>query len=90
MNKNLEEFILKDIDILLEDEHLTTILSIAIISYMNWVDRMDELRKKFPDLDDPEIDYPWDAEPALELLQEAAWRAEKIVKENEEVGLYDR
>jgi len=69
MNKNLEEFIRKDIDILLEDEFLAALLSDFLIAYN---DKLD-----------------W-AEEAFDFADHALKNAEKIVKENEEVGLYDR
>jgi len=78
MNKNLEEFIRKDIDILLEDSMLTSLLASSLIDYIMWKEECVGL------------DYPWSPSVAFEFFREAMWRAEKIVKENEEVGLYDR
>jgi len=71
VNKNLEEFIRKDIDILLEDENLTSMLADTLISFID-----DDSRE-------------WETK-AFYFLREARENAEKIVKENEEVGLYDR
>jgi len=70
VNKNLEEFIRKDIDILLEDSNLTSILSDALVDFIN-------------------DDDSWEGN-AYYFFEDAADRAKKIVKENEEVGLYDR
>jgi len=79
MNKNLEEFIRKDYDILLEDDNLGQMLADFLINFYDF-----KYNYEGGDVRDEWIHY------ANTFGENAAILAEKIVKENEEVGLYDR